>query len=135
MHVGKTLINEIEKEYKDNIIATRPFKVPPYRTGDVVDVTMFKSLSEGKFHKFRGVIYSMKNPNSLDKTFKFHFNEADMNLSMQVKEYSPMVAKIEMHKYGSNKLRKKLHHIPDLDLSKNRVTEPIIKGRDYKPRE
>jgi len=28
-----------------------------------------------------------------------------------------------------------MNHIPHLDLSKNRVTEPIIKGRDYKPRE
>ena len=25
--------------------------------------------------------------------------------------------------------------IPELELSKTRVTEPIIKGRDYKPRE
>ncbi len=46
-----------------------------------------------------------------------------------------MVAKIEMHKYGSNKLRNKLNHIPDMDLSKNRVTEPIIKGKNYKSRE
>ena len=28
-----------------------------------------------------------------------------------------------------------MNHIPHLDLSKNRVTEPIIKGRDYKSRE
>ena len=135
MHKGKTLLLEIEKEYMEKIKVARLFKVPPYRTGDVVDVTMFKSLSEGKFNKHRGIIYSMKNPNSLDKSFKIHFNEADQNLSMMVKEYSPMVAKIEMHKYGSNKNRKKLNYIPELELSKTRVTEPIIKGRDYKPRE
>lgn len=135
MHRGKTLIAEIEKEYKEKIRASRPFKVPNYRSGDVVDVTMFRSLSEGKFNKHRGVIYSMKKPNSLDKSFKIHFNEAEMNLSMQVKEFSPMVAKIEVFKYGSNQLRKKMNHIPNMDLSKTRVTEPIIKGRDYKPRE
>jgi hypothetical protein len=28
-----------------------------------------------------------------------------------------------------------MNHIPKMDLSKTRVTEPIIKGRDYKPRE
>ena len=77
MHRGKTLIAEIEKEYKEKIKAARPFKVPNYRSGDVVDVTMFRSLSEGKFNKHRGIIYSMKNPNSLDKSFKIHFNEAD----------------------------------------------------------
>lgn len=135
MHHGKTLLAEIEKEYKDRIKASRPFKVPPYRSGDVVDVTMFRSLSEGKFNKHRGIIYSMKNPNSLDKSFKIHFNEADQNLSMQIKEFSPMVAKIEIHKYGSNQLRKKMNHIPQMDLSKTRVTEPIIKGRDFKSRE
>lgn len=135
MHKGKTLIAEIEKEYKDKIRTSRPFKVPNYRSGDVVDVTMFRSLSEGKFNKHRGVIYSMKNPNSLDKSFKIHFNEADQNVSMMVKEFSPMVAKIEIFKYGSNQLRKKMNHIPAMELSKTRVTEPIIKGRDFKSRE
>lgn len=135
MHKGKTLIAEVEKEYVNNIKINRPFKVPPYRSGDVVDVTMFKSLSEGKFHKYRGVIFATKNYNSLDKSFKFHFNEDETNLSMMVKEYSPMVAKIEVYKYGSNQLRAKMNHIPDLDLSKNKTTEPIIKGRDYKSRE
>ena len=122
MHRGKTLIAEIEKEYKDKIKTSRPFKVPNYRSGDVVDVTMFRSLSEGKFNKHRGVIYSMKNPNSLDKSFKIHFNEADQNVSMMVKEFSPMVAKIEIFKYGSNQLRKKMNHIPAMELSKTRVT-------------
>jgi ribosomal protein L19 len=135
MHRGKTLIAEIEKEYKDKIKASRPFKVPNFRSGDVVDVTMFRSLSEGKFNKHRGIVYSMKKPNSIDKSFKIHINEADFNLSMMVKEYSPMVAKIEIYKYGSNQLRKKMNHIPLMGLSKTRITEPIIKGRDYKPRE
>ena len=56
MHKGKTLISEIEKEYKEKIIKERPFKVPEFRTGDVLDVTLFKSLSEGKINKFRGIV-------------------------------------------------------------------------------
>ena len=36
----------------DRIKVARPFKVPSYRSGDVVDVTMFRSLSEGKFNFF-----------------------------------------------------------------------------------
>lgn len=135
MHKGKTLLMELEKEYMEKIKTTRPFKVPNYRSGDVVDVTIFRSLSEGKFNKHRGVIFATKNKNSLDKSFKIHFNEADQNVSMMVKEFSPMVAKIDIHKYGSNQLRNKMNHIPQMDLSKTRVTEPIIKGRNYKPRE
>jgi len=75
-------------------------------------------LSEGKFNKHRGVIYSTERPNHLGKAFKINFNEADTNLSMKVKIFSPMVAKMDIFKYGSNKLRKKLNHIPALDLSK-----------------
>lgn len=135
MHAGKTLMNEINKEYMEQIKANRLFKAPNYRSGDVVDVTMFKSMSEGKFHKYRGVVYGTKNLNSLDKSFKVLVNEAEMNFGMQVKEFSPLVAKIEIHKYGSNKLRNKLNHILDLDLPKNKVVEPIIKGRDYKARD
>ena len=135
MHKGKTLINEIEKEYKENIEKNRPFKVPNYRTGDVVDVTLFSSLSEGKFNKHKGIIFAKKRPNSLKKSFKINIVEAEENMSMMVKEYSPMVAKIDIHKYGSNKLRQKMNHIHnDLELSKTKVTEPIIKGRGFKPR-
>jgi hypothetical protein len=96
---------------------------------------MFRSLSEGKFNKYRGVVYSMKEPNSLNKSFKIQFNEADYNMGMMVKEFSPMVAKIDVHKFGSNEPRKKMNHIPALDLSKNRIQEPIIHGSGYKPRE
>lgn len=108
--------------------------MPAFRTGDVLDVTIFRSLSEGKFNKYRGVIFAMKAPNSLKKSYKIHFNEAEMNLSMMVKEYSPMVAKIDLHKYGSNEQRMKMNHIPHLELSKNRLQEPIIYGKGYKPR-
>lgn len=32
-------------------------------------------------------------------------------------------------------MRRKLNHIPKLDLSKSRTTEPIIKGKNFKSRE
>lgn len=135
MHKGKTLIKELEREYLNQILENRPFKVPAYRTGDVVDVTMFKSLSEGKFHKYRGLVIGTKCQNSINKAFMVHFNEDEMNVSLQVKEYSPMVAKIEMFRYGSNQHRAKLNHIPKMDLSKSRTMEPIIKGKGFKSRE
>ena len=45
-----------------------------------------------------------------------------------------MVAKVEIVKLGSNRLRQKLNHIPALELSANKLQEPIIKGRGYKAR-
>jgi ribosomal protein L19 len=134
MHIGKTLIAEVEREYKLQIEKSRQFKLPDYRAGDVVDVTMFKSLSEGKFSKYRGIIIGSRRPNSLSKSFTVHFNEAEMNLSLMVKAYSPMVAKVDIFKFGSNQLRKKLSYIPALELSKNRLSEPVTKGRGFKVR-
>jgi hypothetical protein len=46
-----------------------------------------------------------------------------------------MVAKVDVVTYGSNQLRKKMNHYPDLDLSKNRLLEPVVKGKGYKPRD
>ena len=51
-----------------------------------------------------------------------------------VKTHSPMLAKVEMLSYGSNQLRKQLNYIPELNLSKGRLTDPVIKGRGYKQR-
>jgi hypothetical protein len=42
------------------IEATRQYKMPNYRTGDVLEVTMFTSLSEGKFNVLRGVVFAKK---------------------------------------------------------------------------
>ena len=44
-----------------------------------------------------------------------------------------MLAKVDIAKYGSGKLRKKLNYIEKLDWPQNRYLEPIIKGRNYKP--
>ena len=65
MHLGQTLLNHIDSEEKKKIEESRQFKMPDYRTGDVLEVTMFTSLSEGKFNTFRGVVYSKKQSNNL----------------------------------------------------------------------
>lgn len=57
-----------------------------------------------------------------------------VNTTLDLSLYSPHIQNLEIHKYGSNKLRKKLSYIPDLDMSKNLLETPIIKGKNYKPR-
>jgi len=56
MHKGKTLINHLDKELKNKIESERPFRIPNYRTGDVMEVSMFNSLSEAKFNTYKGVV-------------------------------------------------------------------------------
>ena len=48
--------------------------------------------------------------------------------------FSPMLKSFHIHKYGSNQLRKKLNHVPKLDINAGRLQEPIVKGLGYKMR-
>ena len=90
-----------------------------------MEVTLFNSLSEGTFNTFTGVIFANKKRNNLRHSFKMHTIAASTPTSIMFKTLSPMVAKIDMVKYGSNKLRRKLNHIPYENLSKNRLQEPV----------
>ena len=108
--------------------------MPPYRTGDVIDLTYFLSLSEGKFNTFRGLIIGTERPRNLRESLWFHSVIEGSHVTMKKKLLSPMIAKVEIVKHGSNQLRKKLFHIPALELSENRLHEPIIKGKGYKAR-
>ena len=72
MHTGKTLINELDSEYRKKIVEERPFNMPDYRTGDVVELTYFQSLSEGKFNTFQGIVYGKEKPNNLRESLHFH---------------------------------------------------------------
>ena len=65
---------------------------------------------------------------------KINFNAEYHNVSYGMKLYSPMLKAFEIQKYGSNQLRKKLNHIPKLDMPPGRLQEPIIKGVGYKMR-
>ena len=135
MHRGKTLLSHIDSDERKRIEGEREFKMPNYRTGDVLELTMFQSLSEGKFNTFRGVVIGKEKPNNLRSSLKIHTVVDDVNTSIKVKTHSPMVAKIDVVTYGSNKNRKKLNHFPKLELSKGRLLEAVVKGRGYKHRD
>jgi hypothetical protein len=53
-------LNHIDSEERKKIENSREFKMPDYRTGDVLDVTLFQSLSEGKYQTIRGVVFAKK---------------------------------------------------------------------------
>lgn len=95
---------------------------------------MFQSISEAKVTTFKGLVYGRAKPNNLRSTLWFNSVADGVGFSHKVKLYSPMLARMQILKYGSNKNRKKLSHIPELDLTATRLLEPIIHGRGYKPR-
>ena len=93
--------------------------MPNYRTGDVIELTYFLSLSEGKFNTFKGLVYGVEKPNNLRESFYFHTVAENEQVSLKMKALSPMIAKVDIVKMGSGRLRKKLNHIPDMGLSLN----------------
>ena len=80
------------------------------------------------------MVYSKKAPNSIRANCRINFNTEGVNCSYGVNLYSPMLTNFTITKYGSNQNRKKLNHIPKMDLSAGRLQEPIIKGHGYKLR-
>ena len=108
--------------------------MPDYRTGDIIELTYFHSLSEGKFNTLKGLVYGHEKKNNLRESINFHTVVESENVSMKMKLLSPMVAKVKIEKEGSGRLRKKQNHIPGLQLPAGKLLEPIQKGRGYKPR-
>ena len=135
MHRGKTLLSHIDSEERKKIEKTKDFKMPNYRSGDVLDVTQFISLSEGKFNTHRGLVIGHKKRNNLRASLSLHVVEEGVNATIQVLHHSPLLAKVAIVNYGSNRNRTKLNHIPALELSKGRVKEPIKKGKNFKHRD
>ena len=108
---GKRLIDELQKEEIEKITAARPFKIPPVQTGDVVEVFKFLSLSSGKFDKYSGVVIATSNMNRLSGSITVLGNIKGFQYTAKVKLYSPLLAKINILQYGTNKLRtKQLHY-------------------------
>jgi ribosomal protein L19 len=94
MHHGKTLLSHIDSEENKRIQASRKFQIPNYRTGDVLDVTMYNSLSEGKFHTQRGIVIGSKQRNNLRHSFTFHAVGDDTHFTYMQKANSPLLANV-----------------------------------------
>ena len=82
---------------------------------------MFQSISEAKVNTFKGLVYGRGKPNNLRSTLWFHSVSDGVNFSHKVKLWSPMVARLQIMKHGSNENRKKLNHIPALELTATRL--------------
>lgn len=118
MHKGKTLLDELDREERDKIRKERKFAIPDFRSGDVLKVTMIGSVSENKEKEFTGLCISKSAPNNLRARCKINMCLEQVNTTLDLSLYSPHIKNLEILKYGSNKLRKKLSYIPALDLPK-----------------
>ena len=95
-HKNKALLNLVDSEERKSIEKGREYEVPNYRSGDVMQVTLFNSLSQGTFNTFTGVVFANKMRNNLRSSFTMHTTVESTPTSISFKTFSPMVAKIEM---------------------------------------
>ena len=102
MHKGKTLLNHIDSEERMKISRGREFSIPNLRTGDVVELSMFQSISSAKINTFKGLVYGRSKPNNLRSTMWFTSVADQVNFAHKVKLYSPMVARLQILRHGSN---------------------------------
>ena len=134
MHRGKALISHLDSEERDRISASRDFKIPDWRTGDVLKISVAYSLSENNIKEWQGLCTYSKARNNIRATCKINFHLLGSNVEYGLPLYSPMLKNFQIAKLGSNMVRNKLNHIRDMNLSAGRLQEPIIKGRNFKPR-
>jgi len=127
-------LNHLDSVEKKKIVADRDFEIPDYRTGDVVKIKMYHSMSEKKENELSGIVIAKSAPNNLRAGCKINFSIENVNTIYGPKLYSPLITNFEILKYGSNRLRRKLSYVPKLDYPAGRLQEPIMKGRGYKPR-
>lgn len=131
----KNLLLEVEQEEKRKIEAVRPFKLPDFRTGDVVEFHMLHSLSEGKGNTYTGLIIGRRRKNSLMGEFVIVFRFCGYQVCMNAKQFSPMIQNLRIVSRGSGNLRSKLYHFKKMRLSKEDLNRPIIRRSMKKRRE
>ena len=108
--------------------------MPNYRTGDIVELSLFQNLSEGKYNTFKGMVIGRSKINNVRQDLHFHTVAESEQTTIKIKVNGPMLAKLEILKMGSNSNRKKINHIPALNLTEKQLLEPIVHGRGYKAR-
>lgn len=133
-HRSKTLLNQLMKEEKERQSANRDLELPDWRTGDVVKFTLWNSLSEKTETDYSGVVIGKRSPNNINAKCVVCFMVEGTMVTMGVNLYSPMLKSFYIERYGSNKLRKKLNHIPKMEIPAGRLQEPIVKGVGFTPR-
>lgn len=126
-HQGKTLIKELEKEEKLRLDLSKPFDIPDFRPGDVVEFSYIHSVSEGKGNTLRGIVMRRRNRNSLEHSFQISARFRGSQISFNQKVSSPMLTSFKLVEKGSGYLKSNLHWLPTSGLTKEQQLRPIRK--------
>lgn len=101
----------------------------------MLKVTKFHSMSEGKFDEYIGVCIGKYQYNTLNAGFALSLNIENDPIMLRFKLYSPLIAKVEILRYGSNRNRAKLNYLLDPYIEKGTLLDPVAHGVGYKRRD
>jgi ribosomal protein L19 len=92
---NQELLELVEKEELAKI-KKAGLKKDPIRLGDKIEVEYYHSITSGKSYKYRGVVVSLKRPNSLTYAFKFLTMVAGNYVMLEYPYYSPMLLSVKV---------------------------------------
>ncbi|CAG9335841.1 unnamed protein product [Blepharisma stoltei] len=113
---GKGLVQALENEYLQEIKKTK--KYDEIRTGDLIEVQNYYSLSGKQHSSFVGVCTSRRRRNSLSNSLNVIGIASHTQLEQFIPLYSPLVKDVRMVERGSGNYRARLNYFRDFELTK-----------------
>lgn len=125
---GRALLQEVNEQERIRLSLLKPFAVPDFRSGDLVQFHYAHSMSEGKGNLIQALCLGRARPNSLHARFDVVFRAAGNKVLMKVKQNSPFVTDFALLKPGGGRLRMKNYHWAE-EGERNRFDKPVLAGK------
>lgn len=125
---GRALVEEVEKEYLSSV----KNEIEDIRTGDLVEVSNYYSLSNKQFSTFKGVVIARRKRNTINSSINVIGTVEGVQVEMHIKVHSPLVKEIKILEHGNGKQRARLNYFRDLTLSKYKALKKTAK-RKFRP--
>jgi ribosomal protein L19 len=125
---NKALVSEVEKEYLENLKAEK--KHPEIKTGDIVEVTTFQSMSGKQISVFKGICIGIRRAGTLNSSINVYGAVDGVHMEMHIKLYSPMVKEIKIIEFGTGNFRKRLNYFRELPITTYKALKKGINHRE-----
>ncbi len=129
---GHTLIQLLETEEMQRIQSQKPFKIPEFRAGDLIEVTKFKSISKGKYTSYKGVVLGLYKKNTINSSFQYIFEWKHRKICFKHKMFSPLIIDVRVVAKGSRKLNAKLYALMNPKVVSSVTTRPFMRITELK---
>lgn len=113
---NKALVKEVETEYLQGLQLEK--KIPEVKTGDLIEVTTYQSMSGKITSSFTGVCIGRRRKHTMNNSLNVIGSVEGVQMEMHLKLYSPMVKEVKVVEKGSGNFRSRLNYFRGLTLTK-----------------